>query len=57
MVVGKVAKTSGSCTSSEAEKESHYLGALQRAQHYVVQGSTLLIHVQGMEQPLRFKKK
>jgi hypothetical protein len=56
IVVGKMTKTSGSCTSSETKQESHYLDLLQRAQHYSTRGDTLLIHVQDTEQPLLFNK-
>jgi hypothetical protein len=54
IVVGEVTKTSGSCSFSDTEQESHYLGALQRAQHYAVQDNTLLIQAQGVDKPLRF---
>jgi heat shock protein HslJ len=46
--------TKMACPGGASEQESRYLGALQKAQRYEVQGDTLLIHAQGMDQPLRF---
>jgi heat shock protein HslJ len=45
--------TKMACIGGASEQESRYLGALQKAQRYEVQGDTLLIHAQGMDQPLR----
>jgi heat shock protein HslJ len=49
-----LASTRMACMGGAGEQESRYLGALQKAQRYEVQGDTLLIHSQGMDQPLRF---
>jgi len=46
--------TKMACPGGASEQESRYLGALQKAQRYEVQGDTLLIHAQGLDQPLRF---
>lgn len=51
---GPLASTKMACMGGAGEQESRYLGALQKAQRYEVQGDTLLIHAQGMDQPLRF---
>lgn len=51
---GPLASTKMACIGGAGEQESRYLGALQKAQRYEVKGDTLLIHTQGMDQPLRF---
>ena len=51
---GPLASTKMACMGGASEQESRYLGALQKAQRYEVKGDTLLIHAQGMDQPLRF---
>ncbi|WP_066263091.1 META domain-containing protein [Hydrogenophaga flava] len=51
---GPLMSTKMACIGGASEQESRYLGALQKAQRYEVQGDTLLIHAQGMDQPLRF---
>jgi heat shock protein HslJ len=51
---GPLASTKMACLGGASAQEARYLGALQKAQRYEVQGDTLLIHVQGMDQPLRF---
>lgn len=51
---GPLMSTKMACPGGGSEQESRYLGALQKAQRYEVQGDTLLIHAQGMDQPLRF---
>ena len=54
LAIGQVASTKMACRGGAMEQESGYLAALQKAQRYEQQGDTLLIHTQGMEQPLRF---
>ena len=39
-----------------SQQEMRYLGALQKAQRYEVKDGSLLIHVEGMDQPLRFSR-
>jgi heat shock protein HslJ len=51
---GPLGATKMACPGGAGEQESRYLGALQKAQRYEVQGDTLLVHAQGMDQPLRF---
>ena len=51
---GPLISTKMACPGGASEQESRYLGALRAAQRYEVQGDTLLIHVQGMDQPLSF---
>jgi heat shock protein HslJ len=54
LTFGPLGATKMACPGGASEQESRYLGALQKAQRYEVQGDTLLIHAQGMDQPLRF---
>lgn len=54
LTFGPLMSTKMACPGGASEQESRYLGALQKAQRYEVQGDTLLIHAQGMDQPLRF---
>ena len=54
LTFGPLMSTKMACIGGASEQESRYLGALQKAQRYEVQGDTLLIHAQGMDQPLRF---
>ena len=51
---GPLISTKMACPGGASEQESRYLGALRAAQRYEVQGDTLLIHAQGLDQPLRF---
>lgn len=51
---GPLGSTRMACPGGASEQESRYLTALQKAQRYEVQGDTLLIHSQGMDQPMRF---
>ena len=51
---GPLMSTKMACIGGASEQESRYLGVLQKAQRYEVQGDTLLIHAQGLDQPLRF---
>lgn len=48
-----IGSTKMACMGGASAQESKYLAALQKAERYERQGDTLLIHVQGMEQPLR----
>ncbi|MDO9253032.1 MAG: META domain-containing protein [Hydrogenophaga sp.] len=50
----QMGSTKMACMGPANEQEARYLAALQKAERYEVQGRTLLIHVQGMAQPLRF---
>lgn len=54
MKFGPLASTRMACMGGIGEQESRYLSALQKAQRYEVRGDTLLIHAQGLDQPLRF---
>lgn len=48
--------TKMACLGGAGEQEARYLALLQKAQRYEVLGNTLLIHAQGMDQPLRFSR-
>ena len=54
MQFGPIGATKMACPGEAMAQESRYLGALQKAQRYERQGDTLLIHAEGMDQPLRF---
>ena len=54
LTFGPMISTKMACPGGGSEQESRYLGALRKAQRYEVQGDTLLIHAQGLDQPLRF---
>jgi heat shock protein HslJ len=53
---GPLAATKMACMGGASQQEMRYLGALQKAQRYEVKDTTLLIHVEGMDQPLRFSR-
>ena len=54
---GPLAATKMACMGGASQQEVRYLGALQKAQRYEVKDGSLLIHVEGMDQPLRFIRK
>lgn len=51
---GQMASTKMACMGEAMAQETTYLAALQKAQRVELQGDLLLIHVQGLSQPLRF---
>lgn len=51
---GNLASTKMACMGGAMAQESAYLGALAKAQRFERRGDNLLIHVDGMAQPLRF---
>ena len=51
---GPIGSTKMACAGEAMAQESRYLTALQKAQRVERQGNILLIHTQGMAQPLRF---
>ena len=54
MRFGAIGSTKMACVGGASAQEAKYLAALQKAERYERQGDTLLIYVQGMDQPLRF---
>lgn len=56
IIFRQMASTKMACMGGASEQESRYMEALRQAKHYQVIDGHLLIHVQGMEQPLRFVK-
>ncbi len=52
--VGPLGSTKIACSGAVGAQESRYMAALQKAQRYELMGDTLLIHAEGMAQPLRF---
>jgi heat shock protein HslJ len=57
IVFRQIASTKMACFGGASEQETRYMQALSQAQRYEVVGSgELLIHVQGMGQPLRFTR-
>ncbi|MDR7150415.1 heat shock protein HslJ [Hydrogenophaga palleronii] len=57
IIFRQMASTKMACMGGAGEQETRYMEALRQAQRYQVQDGQLLIHVQGMDQPLRFTKK
>jgi heat shock protein HslJ len=53
---GQLGSTRMACPDPLGDQETRYLDALQKAQRIEVQGKTLLVHVQGLEKPLRFTR-
>ena len=51
---GQMGATRMACIGAIGDQENRYLAALQQAERFEVRGTTLLIHVRGMDQPLRF---
>ena len=54
--MGPLAATKMACLGPEGAQEQRYLGALEKAQRYEVQGDVLLVHTEGLAQPLRFTR-
>jgi heat shock protein HslJ len=54
---GPLAATKMSCGDAADTQERKYLGALQKAERFAVDGPALLIYSTGMERPLRFARK
>lgn len=53
---GPLGSTKMACIGGASQQEARYLGALHKAQRYEVKDGMLLIHVEGMSQPLRFTR-
>jgi heat shock protein HslJ len=53
---GQLGGTRMACPEAVSEQETRYLDALQKAQRLEVQGKTMLMHVQGLDKPLRFTR-
>ena len=56
IALGQLAGTRMACAPAVDEQETRYLDALQKAQRLEVRGTTMLMHVQGLEKPLRFSR-
>lgn len=54
IALGQLGGTRMACAPAVDEQEMRYLDALQKAQRLEVRGTTMLMHVQGLEKPLRF---
>jgi heat shock protein HslJ len=54
LTFGDLASTKMACIGGAMAQETAYMAALQKAQRFERQGDSLLIHVQGLAQPLRF---
>jgi heat shock protein HslJ len=54
IALGQLAGTRMACAPAVDEQETRYLDALQKAERLEVRGTTMLMHVQGLEKPLRF---
>jgi putative lipoprotein len=53
---GALGSTRMACPESVMQQEAVYFSALQRAERYAFQGTSLLISSKGREQPLRFRR-
>ena len=53
---GQLGGTRMVCAEAVNEQEARYLDALQKAQRLEVNGKTMLMHVQGLDKPLRFTR-
>ncbi len=53
---GQMGMTRMACMGPAGEQETRYVAALQKAQTLRVDGSTLLIAVEGQDKPLRFAR-
>jgi heat shock protein HslJ len=53
---GPLASTRMACPEALMNQESKYLAALQDAERFEIQDSTLLVYCKGLEKPLRFTK-
>ncbi len=56
IALGQLAGTRMACAPAVDEQEMRYLDALQKAQRLEVRGTTMLMHVQGLEKPMRFAR-
>ena len=54
IALGQLGGTRMACAPAVDEQETRYLDALQKAQRLEVRGTAMLMHVQGLEKPLRF---
>lgn len=54
---GPLGSTRMACAEPIGNQEAKYLEALQRAERFTLEGSTLSIYSKGMEKPLRFVRK
>jgi putative lipoprotein len=54
LAISPLGTTRMACAEAAAMQEVSYIRALQNAERYVLQGTTLLIYVRGMPSPLRF---
>ncbi|MCW5653822.1 META domain-containing protein [Hydrogenophaga sp.] len=54
--LGQMGSTRMACAGPVGEQENRYLAALGKAERVEVQGSTMLLHVQGMDKPLRLRR-
>ena len=51
---GPLGSTRMACVEAVMNQETKYLGALQGAERFRIDGTTLLIYARGLDQPLRF---
>lgn len=49
----QIGSTRMACPGAVGEQETRFLGDLQKVHHYEVQGTQLLLYVEGQNQPLR----
>ena len=56
IAIGQMGSTRMACAGAVGEQEARYLGALEKAERVEVQGTTMRVHVKGMDKPLLFKR-
>ena len=54
LALGQMGATRMACAEAVGQQEARYLAALEKADRVEVQGKTMLLHVQGLDKPLRF---
>ncbi len=52
--LGQIGSTRMACGEGVSEQENRYLDALRKAERVEVQGTTMWLHTQGLDKPLRF---
>ena len=57
LTFGPLGATRMACVEAINRQESKYLQALERAERYTLQGTTLFVYSKGIEKPLRFVRK
>jgi heat shock protein HslJ len=57
LTIARLGATKKLCTPAMMEQESKYLSALEGAERFAIEGTTLKVHAKGLDQPMRFVRK